>query len=90
MEQEHLVVFGPFRFDMLTEQLWRGEQEITLRARARVVLRCFVSHPGRLIPREEFVQYVWAGTHVSKTALRVCIWEIRQALDDQATIPLCK
>jgi DNA-binding winged helix-turn-helix (wHTH) protein/predicted ATPase len=87
MEQGQPVAFGPFRFDVLTERLWQGEREIVLRARARAVLRYFVAHPGRLIAREEFAQHVWGGTHVSKTALRVCIWEIRQALDDQAAIP---
>jgi DNA-binding winged helix-turn-helix (wHTH) protein len=51
------------------------------------VLRYLLEHPGRVIPREEFAQHVWAGTHVSKTALRVCIWEIRQALGDQTTTP---
>jgi DNA-binding winged helix-turn-helix (wHTH) protein len=81
------VGFGPFRFDLTTVRLWRGEREIGLRARAKAVLHYLLTHPGRVIAREELEQQVWAGTHVSKTALRVCIWEIRQALEEQPAAP---
>jgi DNA-binding winged helix-turn-helix (wHTH) protein len=80
MEQAQPLAFGPFHFDLTTERLQRGARAIPIRARARAVLRYLLAHPGRVIPREEFAQHVWAGTHVSKTALRVCIWELRQAL----------
>src|SRR5262245_61856415 len=87
MRQEEHIVFGPFRFGLTTEGLWREEQEIPLRARAKAVLRYLVTHPGRVIPREEFAQHVWAETQVSKTALRICLWEIRQALGDHVARP---
>ena len=87
MEQEEQVVFGPFRLDLPAGRLWRGAREIALRARARAVLCYLVAHPGRVITREELAQHVWVGTHVSKTALRVCVWEIRQALGDQVALP---
>jgi DNA-binding winged helix-turn-helix (wHTH) protein/predicted ATPase len=87
MQQEEHIVFGPFRFGLTTERLWREEREISLRARAKAVLRYLVTHPGRVIPREEFAQHVWAETQVSKTALRICLWEIRQALGDQVAAP---
>ena len=87
MQQEEHIVFGPFLFGLTTERLWREEREIPLRARAKAVLRYLVTHPGRVIPREEFAQHVWAETQVSKTALRICLWEIRQALGDQVAMP---
>ena len=87
MQQAEHIVFGPFRFDLTMERLWREEREIPLRARAKAVLRYLVTHPGRVIPREEFAQHVWTETHVSKTALRICLWEIRQALGDQVATP---
>jgi DNA-binding winged helix-turn-helix (wHTH) protein len=87
MQQEECIVFGPFRFGLTTERLWREEREIPLRARAKAVLRYLVTHPGRVIPREEFAQHVWAETQVSKTALRLCLWEIRQVLGDQVATP---
>ena len=70
----------PLCFDRTTQRLWQGPREIRLRARTRAVLRYLLEHPGRVIGREEFAQHVWGGTHVTRSVLRVCIWEIRQAL----------
>jgi DNA-binding winged helix-turn-helix (wHTH) protein len=73
------VVFGSFRFDPANEQLWRGEHEVALRPKPLAVLHYLVEHPGRLVSKEELIKRVWAGTYVSKTVLRVCIREIREA-----------
>ena len=37
--------------------------------------------------KAELRQHVWAGTHVTDTVLRVCIRDIRAALDDAAAAP---
>lgn len=87
MEQEQKILFGPFCVDVPAGRLWRGKREIKLRARAGAVLCYLVEHPGRIIPREELVQHVWPKTYVSKTTLRGCVWEVRQALGDQAATP---
>jgi DNA-binding winged helix-turn-helix (wHTH) protein len=73
VEQDRQIVFGPFRLDLTTGRLWRGEREIGLRTRTRAVLGYLVTHPRRIIPREEFARHAWAGTHVSKTTLRMCV-----------------
>jgi predicted ATPase len=46
-----------------------------------------VEHPGRVIARQEFAQHVWAEAHVSQSVLRVCIWELRQALGESGGTP---
>jgi DNA-binding winged helix-turn-helix (wHTH) protein/tetratricopeptide (TPR) repeat protein len=87
MEPESQIVFGPFHFDHTTQRLWQGPREIHLRARTRAVLHYLLEHPGRVISRQEFGQHVWPKTHVSQSVLRVCIWELRQALGDMVTTP---
>jgi predicted ATPase/DNA-binding winged helix-turn-helix (wHTH) protein len=89
MEAEHYIAFGPFRLGVETPKgrLWRGEQALTLRARSLAVLRYLVEHPGRLVTKAELRQHVWAGMHVTDTVLRVCIRDIRRALDDVAAAP---
>ena len=87
MEPDQQIVFGPFCFDRTTQRLWQGPREIRLRARTRAVLRYLLEHPGRVIGRQEFAQHVWGGTHVTRSVLRVCIWEIRQALGDSGATP---
>ena len=39
------------------------------------------------MPKEDLLKRVWAGTYVTKTALKVCIREIRQALGDTVVTP---
>src|SRR5262249_13059949 len=64
-----------------------GDQVIPLRPQSLALLRYLVAHPGRLVPKAELRQHVWAGTHVSDTVLRVSVHEIRQALGDMAAAP---
>jgi predicted ATPase/DNA-binding winged helix-turn-helix (wHTH) protein len=87
MEPAHHLSFGPFRLDVQEGRLWRGEQRILLRPRSLAVLRHLLEHAGRLVTKAELRQHVWGGTHVTDTVLRVCVQEIRAALDDTAATP---
>jgi DNA-binding winged helix-turn-helix (wHTH) protein len=87
MEQEQHLLFGPFRLDPITERLWCGEQEVALRAKPLAVLRYLATHPGRLVTKEDLLKTVWAGTYVSKTVLKVCVSEIREALRETVAAP---
>jgi predicted ATPase len=87
MTQEHYLTFGPFRLETTQARLWRGEQAIPLRPRTGAVLRYLATHSGRLVTKTELRQHVWAGMHVTDTVLRVCIREIRAALEDAAEAP---
>jgi DNA-binding winged helix-turn-helix (wHTH) protein len=89
MESESHIAFGPFRLELGTSQtrLWRGDRALTLRARSLAVLRYLLEHPGRLVTKAELRQHVWGGMLVTDTVLRVCIHDIRVALDDDAAAP---
>jgi DNA-binding winged helix-turn-helix (wHTH) protein len=87
MEREPQIIFGPFRFDRTIPRLWQGQRDIRLQAKTLAVLRYLVEHPGRVIARKEFAQHVWGGAQVTRSVLRVCIWELRQALEDAGATP---
>src|SRR5215510_16462146 len=87
MEEEHYLIFGSFRFDLTRGRLWRGQEAVELRAKPLAVLRYLLEHPGQVVTRGELLKHVWAGIYVTKTALRVCLREIRLALGDDATAP---
>src|SRR5215813_2349593 len=87
MEEEHYLIFGPFRFDLTRDRLWRGQEAVELRVKPLAVLRYLLEHAGLVVTRGELQQPVWAGVYVTKTALRVCLREIRLALGDDATAP---
>ncbi|MBI3797369.1 MAG: winged helix-turn-helix domain-containing protein [Deltaproteobacteria bacterium] len=78
--------FGPFRLTG-AKQLWRGEQLVNLRPRPLAVLRYLAERPGRLVSSEELLKRLWPGIYVTKTVLRVCVREIRQALGEHLATP---
>ena len=67
-----------------------GDQGVPLRPRSLALLRYLVAHAGRLVTKSEVQQYVWGGTHVSDSVLRVSVNEIRAALGDAAGAPVCR
>jgi DNA-binding winged helix-turn-helix (wHTH) protein len=87
MEPAPEVVFGPFRLDPIARRLWRGAQEVALQPQPMAVLHYLVTHAGRIVTKEELLREVWAGTHVTKTALKVCVHAIRVALGDTVASP---
>ena len=74
------VCFPPYRLDFAEQRLWRGAEEIQLRAKTFAVLCELVEHAGRLVTKEELLEVVWPGTYVCDVAPMVCVWEIRKAL----------
>ena len=87
MEHTQNVCFGPFRLDPVNQQLWRGEQEISVRPKPLAVLGYLVTNAGRLVSREELLKSLWPGLYVTKTTVRVCIRELRTALAEDVATP---
>ena len=87
MTSDHCLLFPPFRFDLVNQQLWRDTQEIRLRRKTLVVLHYLVTHPGQLVTKEELLAAVWPNTYVSDVVPMVCIRELRKVLGDDARTP---
>jgi predicted ATPase/DNA-binding winged helix-turn-helix (wHTH) protein len=73
--------------DSDNERLWLGPREIRLRPKAFAVLRYLIEQHGRLVSRDELAQAVWPHTKVSEVVLRVCLRDVRQAVEDSAQAP---
>src|SRR5215813_4966762 len=80
-------VFGPFRLDLEHACLWCEAQAITLPPKAFAVLHYLVTHPDRLVPKDELLDAVWPKTAVSEAVVRVAIGALRKVLDDTAQTP---
>jgi len=81
------LIFAPFRLDITDQRLWRGAEAIPLTPKVFAVLHYLVRHAGRLVTKDELLDAVWPGVHVSDAALKVCIRAIRLALGDPARGP---
>ncbi len=68
-------------------RLKRDGRNIPLTPKAFDVLRYLVEHAGRLITKQELFDAIWTDVFVGDAALKVCIREIRRALDDDAQEP---
>jgi DNA-binding winged helix-turn-helix (wHTH) protein len=80
-------LFPPFRLDLVNEQLWRDEDEISLRPKTFEVLRYLVDHPTQLVTKAMMLDAVWPGVVVSDSMAATCVAELRKALDDDARTP---
>jgi DNA-binding winged helix-turn-helix (wHTH) protein/predicted ATPase/energy-coupling factor transporter ATP-binding protein EcfA2 len=79
------ILFGSFRLATDPDRLWRGSEEVRLRAKSLSVLAYLARRPGRLVTKDELREQVWGNTHVSDNTLRVTVREIRAALGDNTT-----
>ena len=80
-------VFGPFRFEVRSGRLSRGDADIHLTPRASSVLRYLITHRGRIVTKDELFAEVWKGVNVTDDALLQVVSAVRKALGDDPRRP---
>jgi hypothetical protein len=80
-------VFGPFRLDQDHACLWCAAQTIPLPPKVFAVLHYLVTHPDRLVTKDELLEAVWPETAVRDAVVRVAIGALRKILGDTAQTP---
>jgi pimeloyl-ACP methyl ester carboxylesterase/DNA-binding winged helix-turn-helix (wHTH) protein len=84
---EGVLTFGACALNLASAQLTRGARVVPLTPKAYDVLRYLVEHAGRLVTKQELLDAGWPDVFVGDAALKVCVREIRRALDDEAQKP---
>jgi DNA-binding winged helix-turn-helix (wHTH) protein len=79
--------FDRFRLDPGHACLWCAEQALALPPKAFDVLHYLVTHPDRLVTKDELLDAVWPQTAVSDGVVRMAIGVLRKALGDTAQTP---
>src|SRR5438093_9510395 len=79
--------FDRFRLDPDHACLWCEAQAITLPPKAFALLHYLVTHPDRLVTKDELLDAVWPDTAVSDAVVRVAIGVLRKILGDTAQTP---
>ena len=76
--------FGPFTLDPANACLWHGTEAVALPPKVFDVLHYLVTHPDRLVTKDELLDAVWPETAVTDAVVRVAIGTLRKALHDTA------
>lgn len=79
--------FGEFDLDMDRYELRRGGHGIRTEPRVLELLHYLIQQRERVVPKEELLDNLWAGTHVSDSALTSTIRDARKALSDSPASP---
>src|SRR5688500_1518677 len=81
------IAFGPFRLERANALLLREGARVSLTPRALDVLAHLAARPDRLVTKEELLASVWRDPLASDASIKVCVAEIRKALDDDPQSP---
>ena len=79
--------FACFRLDPVNAYLWRATEAVPLPPKIFAVLHYLVTHPDRLVRKDELLDAVWPETAVTEAVLRVAIGAVRKVLGDTAQTP---
>ena len=76
-----------FRVDLRDERLWRDDLPLQITNKVFQLLRYFVQNPHRLITKDEILDNLWPGVHVSEGLIKEYVHDLRVALGDHPKRP---
>jgi Tol biopolymer transport system component/DNA-binding winged helix-turn-helix (wHTH) protein len=80
-------VFGPYRLDVSSLQLWRGDALVPLPPKVFDTLLVLIAHRDRLVTKDELLAAVWPNSFVSEESVAQNITSLRRALVDDHAHP---
>jgi DNA-binding winged helix-turn-helix (wHTH) protein len=87
MNRQLALAFDPFVLDPVAGRLYGRSGAVPLTPKAFALLEYLAANPGRLLTKHELLDELWPRAYVTDGVLKVCIREIRRALDDDARTP---
>lgn len=81
------VEFGEWVFDSGQRELLRGGQPVPLTPKAYLLLELLLERRPRVVSKAEIFERLWPATFVSEANLSTLIFELREALADDARQP---
>jgi DNA-binding winged helix-turn-helix (wHTH) protein/pimeloyl-ACP methyl ester carboxylesterase len=79
---ETVYEFGDFQLDVRERRLLRGGQPVALTRKVLETLRVLLERSGRLVTKDELMQYIWPDTVVEENNLNQSISALRRALGE--------
>ena len=87
MTSPQALAFDGYLLDPLAGRLYGRSGVVPLTPKASALLEYLAANPGRLLSKRELLDALWPRGYVTDGVLKVCIREIRRALDDDARAP---
>jgi pimeloyl-ACP methyl ester carboxylesterase/DNA-binding winged helix-turn-helix (wHTH) protein len=84
---DYRLTFEEFELDPSAGRLIGKSGPVALTPKSFALLQYLAARSGRLITKQELLDAIWPGVYVADGALKVCVREIRRALDDDARAP---
>jgi DNA-binding winged helix-turn-helix (wHTH) protein/TolB-like protein len=82
-----VFLFDDIRVDPATFRAFKAEQVISLEPKTLSLLLFLIENRGRLIEKDEILDAIWSGTHVTENALTREIGKLRKSLGDDPKAP---
>lgn len=80
-------LFDDVRVDPHTFQAFKADEVISLEPKTLRLLLFLIENRGRLIEKDEILDAIWPGTHVTENALTREIGKLRKSLGDDPKAP---
>jgi DNA-binding response OmpR family regulator len=84
---KHLKV-GDLSYDLMTQEIRRGETLLTLAATSRTILELLMRNTHRVVSKQEIEQAVWGDEPQSGDLVRIHIHTLREVIDKPFPRPL--
>jgi DNA-binding winged helix-turn-helix (wHTH) protein/Tol biopolymer transport system component len=85
--QPNEYLFGAFRLDVVSLQLWRGNEVVALTPKAFDTLMVLIRNRPRLVRKDELISAVWGNSFVSEDSLTQNVTALRRAFGDDPHHP---
>lgn len=79
--------FQPYSLNTVVGLLYRDGEAVSLEPRAVKVLAYLIRCRGRVVPKEELLDQVWADVFTTDAVLKQAVSQVRRALGDSADAP---
>jgi two-component system OmpR family response regulator len=81
-ERPQVLEVGDLRLDPASQQVWRGDEEITLSHKEFVLLETFMRHPGEVLSRFQLLERAWDYEYENRSnVVEVYVRYLREKID---------
>lgn len=82
VERPAVLAVGDLRLDPAARRVWRGGREIVLSAKELVLLETFMRRPGRVLTRDQLLDYAWDMAYEARSNIvDVYVRQLREKID---------